>query len=394
MPPQPRSTSRGLFSNRTQHAEEENALTVALSRMRARGPVTDLTIGNPTTAGLPYPETMSIALDAEEAARARIYDPHPFGLLSAREAVTREYMEDGARVSPDDIFLTASTSEAYTHIFTSLCDAGDDVIVLHPSYPLFSYLALFAGVTLTSSTLAYDGAWHIVMDAVRQVIGPRTRGIMIVSPNNPTGSFLKHTELEALLDLGLPLIVDEVFSRYAFANDASRVATVAGATRGLVFSLGGLSKHVGLPQAKLSWTAISGDAGAVGEAKRRLSLVLDTYLSVGSAISHAAPRLLRCGHVTRDAIRKRSARNLDAAKRIFIGAAHPLQVEGGWYVTLRLPRTKPEETWALELLDKHALYTHPGAFFDFAEEAYLILSLLTPEEDFARGARIIADHVG
>jgi alanine-synthesizing transaminase len=185
-----------------------------------------------------------------------------------------------------------------------------------------------------------------------------------------------------------------VFSRYFFGEDSSRVRSVAGERRGLVFSLGGLSKLVGLPQAKLAWIALSGDPREIGAVKARLELVLDTFLNVSSLVQHRAPRLLREGKITRDAIRARTAANLAVARRTFTGAANVLHVEGGWYITLRVPRTKPEETWAVELVEQRALYTHPGSFFDFSDEAYLIVSLLVPEIDFARGATAIAEHVG
>jgi aspartate/methionine/tyrosine aminotransferase len=363
-------------------------------RARARGPVLDLTLGNPTAAGIAYPDDAGPGLTPDEIARARTYEPDPRGLVSAREAIAREYAIDGARVAPEHLFLTASTSEAYSAIFTVLCDPGDEVIILPPSYPLLSWLARFANVTLVPAPLAYDGAWHLDRDAIARRVTARTRAIMIVSPNNPTGSFLKKSEIDALCALGLPLVVDEVFSRYGFGEDTSRVTTVAGETRGLVFSLGGLSKHVGLPQAKLAWTAVAGEPSLVREAERRLELVLDTFLDVSTFVAVGTERMLARGGVVRDAVRARTAKNLAEAQRVFTGAAHPLHTEGGWYVVVRLPRTKPEETWAEELLEQRAIYTHPGAFFDFADEAYLVLSLLVPEPDFARGVAEIAAFVG
>ena len=365
--------------------------------MRARGPVLDLTQANPTTAGLPYPAGFGAMHPREEGfadlATDAPYAPVAFGLRPAREAVAAEYREDGAAVDPDDVILTASTSEAYAHLFTVLCDEGDEVIVLVPSYPLFSYLAQFAGVRLVPCPLSYDGAWHIEASEVLRRMSERTRAIVLVSPNNPTGSFVKRSELDALLDLGVPLIVDEVFSRYAFAPDATRVTTVAGERRGLLFSLGGLSKLVGLPQAKLAWIALAGERALVARAKERLELVLDTYLNVGSFIQHRAPRLFVTHAAVREAIKARVRANRETALRTFTSAANVLHVEGGWYVTLRLPRVRPELQIAEELLAKHAVYTHPGVFFDFPDEAYLVLSLLTPEAELAEGARRIEEYV-
>jgi hypothetical protein len=362
--------------------------------MRIRGPVLNLTAGNPTTAGLPYPAGFGEPPAGEDdPSLGAPYAPLPFGLGTAREAVASEYAADGAHVDPDDIILTASTSEAYGHLFTVLCDEGDEVLILVPSYPLFSFLAQFAGVRLVPCPLSYDGAWHIEAREVAARVTSRTRAIVLVSPNNPTGSFVKRGELDALLSMGLPIIVDEVFSRYAFAPDPSRVVTVAGERSGLVFSLGGLSKLVGLPQAKLAWIAIAGDPALVRQAKERLELVLDTYLNVSSFIQHRTPRLLQEGALTRDAIKERTQRNLATARATFTSAANLLHVEGGWYATLRLPRTKPEHVIALELLGMHAVYTHPGAFFDFQDEPYLILSLLGPEPELREGARRIEAYV-
>lgn len=354
--------------------------------MRARGPVLNLAQGNPTTAGLPYPPPLVPEPDLP-------YAPLPFGLLAAREAIAAEYASDGATVSPDDVILTASTSEAYSHLFTCLCDEGDEVIILSPSYPLFAYLARFAGVRLVTCPLSYDGAWHVEVSMVAERVTERTRAIVLVSPNNPTGSFVKRAELDALQELGLPLIVDEVFSRYAFAEDATRVTTVAGERRGLVFSLGGLSKLVGLPQAKLAWIAVAGEPALVREAKERLELVLDTYLNVGSAVQHRAQQLLVTHAPVREAIKARTRANLRTARATFTGAANVLHVEGGWYATLRLPRTRPEHEIAEELLREHAVYTHPGAFFDFADEAYLVLSLLGPEAELEEGVKRVQAYV-
>ncbi len=362
--------------------------------MRARGPVLHLAQGNPTTVGIPYPPDFGAPSPGDpDPASTAPYAPLPFGLREAREAIAAEYAVDGASVDPGDIILTSSTSEAYSHLFTVLCDEGDEIIILVPSYPLFSYLARFAGVRLVPCPLSYDGAWHIDVSEVARRVTSRTRAIVLVSPNNPTGSFVKRTELDALLGIGLPLIVDEVFSRYAFAPDPARVTTVAGERRGLLFSLGGLSKLVGLPQAKLAWIAVGGERALVDQAKERLELVLDTYLNVGSFIQHRAPRLLATHAQVREAIKARTRANRATAQATFTSAANVLHVEGGWYATLRLPRTKPEHQIAEELLAQHAVYTHPGALFDFTDEAYLVLSLLGPEAEFAEGAQRIESYV-
>ena len=384
------------FSTRSAHEGAKNALAVAKDALVATGrPWIDLTVSNPTRAGIAYDTGAVLAALADR--RSVIYEPEPFGLPAAREAVSREL---GGRVPPERIALTASTSEAYAFLFKLLCDPGDDVLVPQPSYPLFEHLARFESVQLVPYRLAYDGRWHVDLDSLRRARGPRTRAILAVSPNNPTGSYTKRDELAAMAELGLPLVSDEVFATYSLVDDPRRASTVlevAGLASGpLVFALGGLSKLAALPQMKLAWIAAGGPKGEVDAALERLELIADSFLSVGTPVQHALPALLASRGPAERAIQARTRANL-ATLRGLVGegsAATVLDVEGGWYATVRLPRVQSEERWAVDLLEQDGVYVHPGHFFDFEEEAHVVLSLLTPGEAFAEGARRIVARVG
>jgi alanine-synthesizing transaminase len=381
-----------VLSSRTFHDPTPNALTLALRAARESGrAILDLTVSNPTTAGIPY-DTAEI-LRALSDSRSLTYEPAPFGLPSARETVARELSVRGAVVDPSRVVLTASTSEAYSFLFKVLCDAGDDVLVPQPSYPLFDHLAAFEGVRLVPYPLAYDGAWHVDVDALRRAVTPRARAILSVSPNNPTGSYVKKSELAAMASLGLPIVSDEVFASYPLREDRTRVWTALEASGVLVFAMGGLSKMAALPQMKLAWTVVGGPEAQVEEAMARMELVADSFLSVGAPVQHALPALLASRKVAVDAIMSRVRKSLDVARRAVTkdSAVTVLDVEGGWYATLRVPRTESDEAWALELLAKDSVSVHPGHFFDFPRDGHLIVSLLTPEDELAAGiARIVA----
>ncbi len=369
-----------------------NALTVALDEARAAAtPILDLTVSNPTRAGLPYDTSSIIAAFADP--RMLDYAPEPFGHARAREAVAADLRTHGHAVDASRVMLTASTSEAYAFLFKLLCDPGDEVLVPQPSYPLFEHLASFECVTLVPYALAYDGEWHVDLDSVRRAIAPRTRAILLVSPNNPTGSYVKKDELAALAALGLPLVSDEVFARYSLIDDARRATSALDAEGALVFAMSGLSKLAALPQMKAAWTVVGGPELVAREAMARLELIADSFLSVSTPVQHALPALLASRRSAEEAIVRRTRENLARLRRA-IPADSPaslLHVEGGWYATLRVPRTQSEESWALELLTKDGVYAHPGHFFDFRDEAHLIVSLLTLEAPFAEGVgRLLA----
>jgi alanine-synthesizing transaminase len=379
------------FSSRSTHDSTENALTVALAHVRREGRcVLDLTESNPTRAGIAYGLGVPEALGD---ARGTVYEPEPFGSIVARAAVSQALAEDlGVRADPRRLVLTSSTSEAYAFVWKLLCDAGDEVLVPAPSYPLLDHLARLEGVRLAPYTLAYDGEWHVDLASVRAARGARSRAVVLVHPNNPTGSYVKRDELDALGELGLPILSDEVFACYPLVEDPRRALSVLERTHGLVFALGGLSKMAALPQMKLAWIGIGGEPALADDAASRLELVADTFLSVGTPVQLAAPALLGSRHVARDQIRARLRANLaNAGARVEGSPVSLLKVEGGWYATLRLPETRSEEDWALMFLREDGVFVHPGHFFDFASGAHVVLSLLTPEAAFDEGvARIVA----
>jgi aspartate/methionine/tyrosine aminotransferase len=389
---------RRMFSDRTRFDLRPNRLAERLAARRAAGQqVLDLTQSNPTRAGLPEPKDLLAPL-ANDAARR--YEPVPLGLPEARAAVARDFERRGFPLDPDRVVLHASTSEAYGFLFKLLCDPGDEVLVPRPGYPLFDFLAGLESVRPRSYALRYDGEWHLDESAVRGALTPRTRAIVAVSPGNPTGAYLKQDELERLLALGagrgVALVVDEVFADYSLREDARRAAGVARDAGALAFALGGLSKSCGLPQLKLAWTAVVGPEALRREALARLELVADTYLPVSTPVQVAAPQLLARRAELQAPIRARIALNLAALRRA-LGPASPatlLEPEGGWSAILRVPATCSEEERVLRLLERHGVLVHPGYFFDFPSEAYLVLSLLPPPAEFLEGVnRVLGDLV-
>ncbi len=381
---------RRVFSARLQADLRPNPLTVLLEEKRRAGAeILDLTESNPTRAGLRYPEAE--ILEALGDPRAMSYDPAPAGMRGAREAVAAYYADRGERVRVEDILLTSSTSEAYALLFKLLCDPGDEVLVPRPSYPLFDYLAAMESVTVRQYALRYEARWGIDFDALEKEIGPRTRAIVAVHPNNPTGSFVKRDE-RARLDAicarrGIALLSDEVFLDYGNDPGEARAGTLAVGGEALTFAMSGLSKVAALPQMKLGWIVAGGERRR--EAFERLEWIADTYLSVGAPVQCAAPRLLALRGTMQGEIRRR----IDANRTELLGAlgsdsaARALFMEGGWYAVIEVPRTRSEEGWTLELLREHNTLVQPGYFFDFEREAFLVLSLLTPERAFAEGLR-------
>ncbi len=353
-------------------------------RRSAGAAILDLTESNPTAAGFAYPSDQILSALADP--RALLYQPAAAGLPSARAAVSEYY---AGRVSSDRILLTASTSEAYAFVFKLLADPGDEVLVPRPSYPLFDFLAALDNVRVVQYPLVYHNSWTIDFDALARSITPRTRAIVLVNPNNPTGSFLKEAELGQLValcrDRSLAIISDEVFSDYALDADPKLVPSLSEVTDVLTFCLSGLSKVAALPQLKLGWIVTSGPAF------ERLELIADTYLSVSAPVQWAAPTLLalRTGLQSQILARVRANRAFLADQ---IGPTSPwrlLATEGGWYVVLEAPRIQTEEEWVLSLLSNDGVLVQPGFFFDFEREAFLVLSLLTPEDAYREGVRRI-----
>jgi aspartate/methionine/tyrosine aminotransferase len=385
-----------MFSSRTPSDLRPNRLALALERKRALGaPVIDLTESNPTRAAFDYPA--DAILGALAAPAGMRYEPDPRGMASARRAVSRYYAARGAWVDPEHVVLTASTSEAYALLFKLLMGPGDHVLIPEPSYPLFDHLARAESVVPSPYPLAYDGAWRVDMPALWDAAGDRARAIVVVSPNNPTGSCLTERELAGLVVLcaerGLGLICDEVFGDYVAAAVPSRVRTVAGTEGALTFALSGLSKVAALPQLKAGWIAVSGPAPLRDEALARLEFLADLFLSVSTPVQVALPRLLEFAPAVADQVRARISGNR-AWLEARLGPDHPvraLPAEGGWYAVLRVPRVLPEEDLVLGLLEDADVLVHPGYFFDFEREGWLVVSLLPPDDAFAEGmARVLA----
>lgn len=379
-----------MFSRRSQHDFQPNRLTQALAAARQRGQVPlDLTVSNPTSAGIPYAPGITDAL--VRSCDVLRYEPLAFGLASARNAVSALWRERGLTVPEERIALTASTSEAYAVSFKLLCDPGDEVLVPAPSYPLFEHLAGLESVRVVPYRLGYDGAWFVDVNEIAARRSERTRAVVVVTPNNPTGSYLKRDELTRLAALGLPILSDEVFGEYALAADSRRAVSALESAETLVIALDGLSKLAALPQLKLAWMSLNGPPAVVTDALLRLELILDTYLSPSSPVQHALPALLASRHVAEAAILERARANQKTLNTACAGSlVSVLPAEGGWYAVLRLPHVMSDEDWALALLEAGVL-VQPGYFFDFEAAPHVVVSLLTPEATLSEGvARLLS----
>lgn len=385
-----------LFSERTNWDREEAPLAQAVRQRRAQGlPVLDLTISNPTRCG--FSVNAEALLTPLSAPGALEYEPQPFGRLQAREAVCAYYREHGAQLDPAQVCLTTSTSEAYTFLFRLLCNPGDEILIATPSYPLFDYLATLDDVRLVSYPLLYEHGWHIEPGAVQARIGPRTRAIALVHPNNPTGHFTsasERAELQAICARHeLALIVDEVFLDYPWGAAAAR-SFAQGPHPVLTFALTGMSKIAALPQMKLSWVAVCGPAALREEARARLEVIADTFLSVNAPVQYALPGWLASCGTMQEQIRARVAQNLAALDRLLAGTAiSRLAGEGGWYAVLRLPALEPDEAFAQALLESAGVLVHPGSAFGFPAKGWIMLSLLADPETFSAAVNILADAV-
>ena len=391
---------RRMFSSRVPRNLGANRLTRAVARLRAEGAaVTDLTASNPTRVGLAFPARL---LDGLAAPAGLTYDPQPYGLPGAREAVAGYLRRHGIAADAGRVVITASTSEAYACLFKLLCDPGDAVLVPQPSYPLLEHLARLEGVEAVPYALEYHGAWEIDVDALGASMGPRTRAVVVVNPNNPTGSFVGAAEVERIgarcRQRGVALIADEVFGFYPMDPARSRGPSVCDVpSEVLTFSLGGLSKSAGLPQLKLGWILVDGTGKDVERAMRALTIICDTYLSVATPVQLAVAQLLADGETVAEQIARRVRENHATLERLVVArpAARLLRVEGGWYAVVQVPATRTEEALVLELLERERVLVHPGYFFDFPREAFLVLSLLPEPRLFEEAAvRVLARAAG
>ena len=384
-----------MFSSRIPAQLEPNALARALEQARAAGtPLIDLTLTNPTLAGFEYPADILRALSNPDAT---IYRPQPFGSRGAREAIVQDYARRGVQTSWERIVLTASTSEAYSLLFKLVCaPSGDSVLIPSPSYPLFEHLASLDGVHAVGYRLDYDGRWRVNFDSVDATWDARVRAVLAVSPKYPTGSVLTRDEHDAFLDRcaarGAAVIIDEVFADYSI--DAADPAHDVANERALRFRLGGLSKSAALPQVKLGWMAIDGPEPLVGAALERLELICDTYLSVSTPVQVAAAELIASGTEMRRQVLQRIRTNLATLRSLAERhpAVAPLPLEGGWSAVLRIPARGTEEQIALDLLSCGVI-VHPGFFFDFPHEAFLVVSLLPRPDEFRDGMRRLLERV-
>ncbi len=371
-----------MFSSRIPQDLKPNAWARARA---ARGAVPyDLTISNPTLCSFKYPNGL---LDPLRDPAALHYRPDPKGLRSAREAVAQEYAARGVAVDPERIVLTASSSESYGFLFKLLCNPGDTVLVPTPSYPLFEHLAALEGVHAVRFLLDPDNGWQPRFPEPRGA--KDARAAILVHPNNPTGTWV-----DPAVAVSIPLIVDEVFLDFPIAPH-EHAKSFAARTAGLVFTLGGLSKSRGLPQLKLSWIVVSGPDAEVAGALEALEFIGDSYLSVGTPVQDALPEILKRAAPVRDAILARCRENLALARRIVRGAPQVTLLEpgGGWSAVLRFPRVVTEEELMLELLDRHGVAVHPGYFFDFPTDGYLVVSLITDPATFEPGLRLTLDAI-
>ena len=386
-----------MFSHRTNWKLTRNRLTEALEEVRASGArVLDLTISNPTRASLRYDAPR--ILQALASPQAMDYDPQPKGLPSARAALAAYYQTaHGIHLDPERLILTTSTSEGYGFVFRLLCNPGDELLVPKPSYPLFEFLADLQDVTLVPYPLIYDHGWQMDFPSLEKAVTGRTRGVVVVHPNNPTGSYVHPQEQEALNRFcrkhELALISDEVFLDYAH-DQASRQSFAANHSV-LTFTLSGVSKVSALPQMKVAWIAAGGPAAEVEAALARLEIIADTYLSMNAPVQWAVPALLEQRTSIQKQLLDRVLGNLADLDRQ-LATQKPCQrliVEGGWYAVLRVPVTQTDEELAVDLLRRKSVLVHPGHFYDFPGEGYLVLSLIGSREEFAEGVKRLLDVV-
>ena len=376
-----------MFSDRTAWSLEPNPLSEALAdRLSSGKPVIDLTESNPTKCGF-YFEAEQI-LGALSDPAGLHYDPVPQGLLPARSTVVDYYRARNCTINVNDIFLTTSTSEAYSFLFRALCNPGDEVLIPQPGYPLFNFLADIQDVATIRYPLIYDYGWQIDFHALQRAITPHTRAIIVVNPNNPTGHFCKADDMHRLnqicLEGDLALIADEVFLDFSFGKDI--LPTFASNNKALTFTMSGLSKISGLPQMKVAWLIATGPEALKQQAIARLEMIADTYLSMNTPMQLALPVLLERDNFQQQCV-ERTRKNLAHLDKLVSTQklCTRLNLEGGWYAILKVPLTGSDEDLALELLNARGVYLHPGHFYDFPADGYLVVSLITPELPFAAG---------
>ena len=389
-----------MFSKRFNYNTEENKLSALLKDKKSAGiSVLDLMESNPTNAGFDFDEAG--ILNAVSKPESLKYLPHPKGLKTARKAVAQYYKEKNIEINIDNIFLTSGTSEAYSFIFKLLTDPGDEILIPNPGYPLFSFIAEMESVNIKNYKLKYsDGNfWSIDFESLKSGIADKTKAVIIVNPNNPAGNYIKAKEINELLRIcrehKIAVICDEVFLDYPVESDRKNIFSVAGINYVLTFTLSGLSKICGLPQMKLSWIIVGGPKKECNEAKEKLEIITDTYLSVGAPVQLAVGSLLVNRDFIQAQIKDRILRNYEFLKSELIANefADLMKTDGGWYAVLKIKIKISEENMAFEMLEKKDVYIHPGFFFDFKDEGYIVVSLLTPAENFNTGIKRILEYL-
>lgn len=383
-----------MFSRRTDWPFEQNPLMLALAQLKEKKiKVFDLTTSNPTQAGLAYPDRQ--ILKALSLASNILYQPHPFGQEQARQAIAQMYERQKVMIRPEQIILTSSSSEAYAFLFRLLLNPDEEALFPSPSYPLFDFLAQLNDVDIQPYPLCYQQQWEIDLSVLKEKFSLKTRALVLVNPNNPTGGFVKTKELAVINHLcrerDVAIICDEVFSDYVLDMHKDGVRTLSRNTDALTFVLGGLSKSLGLPQMKLSWIIVNGPEDKVARALERLEIIADTYLSVNTPAQNALPTWLRFKDKIQRPIQARIQKNQKLLQGLC--AKTPFKVlsaEGGWYAIIQLPEGLSEERFVEQLLREHHVFAHPGYFFDLIQGAHLVVSLLTPEDVLREGlSRIV-----
>jgi alanine-synthesizing transaminase len=391
-----------MFASRTKWRLDPNQFAQALEAHRRAGKeLLDLTVSNPTECGLVYPEQEILTALADP--RALVYSPESKGLRKAREAVADYYRGRGGfagpgqRVDPARIVLTSGTSEGYSHIFRLLCEPGDEILVPAPSYPLFEFLADLADIRFVSYPLLYDHGWQIDFSSLRVALTSRSRAVLVVHPNNPTGSFVKPREAAELAEIcaarEMAIVADEVFLDYTGGPGPAR--TFAFHDAALTFTLSGLSKISLLPQMKLAWMVVNGPQALVHTSVERLEIIADTYLSPSTPVQLALPKFLALRSGLQAQLQRRISANLEALDGVLRESKllTRLDRDGGWYAVLRVPATGPDDTVAVALLERCLILVHPGHFFNFSRDGFLVLSLITPEAQFQEGVRRLRKFV-
>jgi alanine-synthesizing transaminase len=385
-----------MFGSRTKWRLDPNRFAQALEAHRRAGKeLLDLTVSNPTECGVSYPEREILAALADP--RALEYAPESKGLREAREAVADYYggrtgfAGPGERVDIERLLLTSGTSEGYSHIFRLLCETGDEILVPAPSYPLFEFLADLADIRLVPYPLLYDHGWQIDFASLRAALTPRSRAVLVVHPNNPTGTFVKPREAAELMEIcaarEMAIVADEVFLDYT--GDPQPARTFAFHNPALTFTLSGLSKISLLPQMKLAWMVVTGPQTLAQTAIERLEIIADTYLSPSTPVQLALPKFLALRSGLQVQLQDRISANLAALDGVLRQSKllRRLDREGGWYAVLRVPATGPDEALAVALLERCSVLVHPGHFFNFSRDGFLVLSLIPPEKQFQEGVR-------